>query len=138
MLDRLDGVAVDLNGSVLAFEEYRYFVFHVLDANYCFLQHESEETVGFLVASPFMFFKEYQFELSAEELIRLELQDQCDALVLGIINIHEPFQDSTMNLVAPIVINLQTMRGYQIVLPPHHEYETKAPLFATANQKGEG
>lgn len=140
MLRQFDGKTIRLGGSLLAFDKLDAFTFHLIeeDGPYGFLQSEDDENIGFVVASPFSFIKDYHFELEDKDREQLQLTSQEEALVLGIITMKEPFKDSTINLVAPIVVNVSTLSGLQLVLPPSYEYDTKTPLFArTREESGE-
>ena len=138
MLRELDGKIIDMNGSVLGFTQFRHFELRHMgeDSPFAYLQCVEDEDVGFVVASPFSFFSDYEFELPEAEKNLLKLTRPEEALVLGIITLKQPFEESTMNLIAPIVINVNERIGRQIVLPPKYDFGTKHRLFVPAEREG--
>ncbi|MCP3740175.1 flagellar assembly protein FliW [Rossellomorea sp. BNER] len=105
-------------------------IFHVL---------QSTKTPGlaFIVTNPFHFFKEYDFTLDDGTLEQLEIQQESDVLVYTILTLKNPFEKSTANLQAPIVINQENNHGKQVILN-HSDYKTRH-LFVesqTASMKG--
>jgi len=133
MLEKLHGREIDFKGSVLGFSELNKFELKFVDEDmpYVFLQSNEDENIGFLATVPFAFCSEYSFEIDDYCKKELDIKKQEDVLVLSIITIKEPFEKSTMNLLAPIVINISNYRGRQLVLPPQCLYGTKEPLFKT-------
>ncbi|OXM86362.1 flagellar assembly protein FliW [Paenibacillus rigui] len=139
MLNLLHNKTISFQGSLLGFSECDKFHFSLVDEDgfYGFIQSESEQSLGFVVVNPFIFYKDYAFEVeeSVKKVLNLESPD--DTIVLSIVTIHEHFQRSTMNLLAPLVININNNVGRQIVLPPKTAYGTKEPLFQQT-QVGKG
>lgn len=131
---------IDLQGTVLGFKHLQQFVYEQVAENspFGYLRSLEDETIGFVVASPFDFFKNYEFKLEDADKTKLSLDRAEDALVLGIITLQEPFRRSTMNLIAPVVINIGNMMGCQVVLPPNSEYKTKTRLFPPPEQEESG
>lgn len=133
MLEQLHGKEINFKGSVLGFSELNKFELNVIDADtpYAFLQSMEDQDVGFLVSVPFAFEPEYSFEIDDHYKETIGIKKPEDVLVLSIITIQEPFENSTMNLLAPLVINVSNCLGSQVVLPPRCPYSTKEPLFKT-------
>ncbi|KEQ25268.1 flagellar assembly protein FliW [Paenibacillus tyrfis] len=135
MLEQLNGKAFNLNGSILAFENYnQYELQHIEGMEFAYFQSLDDENIGFVVGVPFVHFKDYTFELSLDDIDQLALSSEEEALVLCIVTVREPFEASTMNLMAPIIINIQNLNGRQIVLPPKYDYNIKTPLFDKSNK----
>ncbi|GIP47431.1 Flagellar assembly factor FliW [compost metagenome] len=129
-LSVIHGQKISMNGSLLGFEYLNEFTIFPFEENpmFALLQSDEDDFIGFIVATPFSLFETYQFEISDIDKERINLENSEDALVLGILTIGEKFEESTMNLVAPIVVNIKNMKGIQLVLPPTYEYITKAPI----------
>lgn len=66
------------------------------------------------MVSPFEFRQDYSFELSNEDKEELEIKE--DVAVFSIVTIHSEITKSTMNLLAPVVINPVKRVGKQVVL----------------------
>ncbi|WP_018754753.1 flagellar assembly protein FliW [Paenibacillus terrigena] len=140
MLQELDGKIIQLDGTLLGFESLNQFTIRTIEGNplFALLQSEEEEGVGLVVASPFNFFKEFTFEIPEQEKEQLQLEQHEDALVLGILTLRNPFKSSTMNLMAPIVVNIANMRGMQLVLPPKYDYSARTPISEKIAAEGGG
>ncbi|QYR22111.1 flagellar assembly protein FliW [Paenibacillus sp. sptzw28] len=131
MLGFLHNKVFQFNGSVLGFEDFNEFLFTIAEENsqFGFLQSVENENVGFLVANPFYFYSEYKFEIEEKTKHQLKLQSSEEVTVLAIMTVREPFIKSTINLMAPLIINMTTGDGRQIILPPEYKHRTKEPLF---------
>lgn len=134
MLRILHEKVIRFNGSILGFEEFDEFVVTVVeeDSPYVYLQSLQDENIGFLVALPFVFYPEYTFEIDDKDKALIELKSQEEVAVLNTVTIREPYTKSTVNLLAPLVINISTGKARQVVLPPKSNYGTKEPLFKEA------
>lgn len=86
-----------------------------------------ENGVGFIVVSPFEIIKEYEIVLSQETISKLEIESVSDVMLLNIITVGETIQESTVNMKAPIVINIKNNYGMQAVLQDE-TYSIKHPL----------
>lgn len=130
MLKDFSGQVIQLQGSLLGFKQLNEFLIQSVDDEgmFAYLQSQEDEQVGFVVTSPFSFYKDYSFELDPATIEDLGTKTQEDVMVMAIITLQEPFKSSTVNLLAPIVFNIKNGIARQLVLPPHHQYTTKMPL----------
>ncbi|MFI8688000.1 flagellar assembly protein FliW [Rossellomorea sp. NPDC077527] len=120
------------------FGEEKQFVLMPLPENEWFhiLQSVTTPQLGFVVTDPFLFFKEYDFELDQASVELLENPTEKEVQVLSILTVRETLQESTANLQAPIIINLANQRGKQVILN-NNQYLTKHLIFAQpAGKKG--
>ncbi|KLU57498.1 hypothetical protein EL84_03010 [Paenibacillus sp. VT-400] len=84
------------------------------DTPFSYLQSLTEKELSFLVVSPFEFKQDYSFELSEEDKEELKIKE--DVAVYSIVTIHSDVTKSTMNLLAPVIINPAHRVGKQVVL----------------------
>lgn len=131
MLDLLQGKVLRFNGSILGFEELDEFEVSVVEEGspYAYLQSIQDENISFLVVTPFVFYPNYTFEIEDNDKILLELNSNEEVAVINIVKIKEPYTKSTVNLLAPLVLNIETEHARQLVLPPQSTYGTNDPLF---------
>lgn len=80
------------------------------------LQSVSTPTLAFTIMSPFYIHQAYDFEIPDPVVKSLALTDEKDIAVFVILTIHDPFEASTANLKAPVIINTERKVGKQIVL----------------------
>lgn len=96
------------------------------DGPFVYLQSTRDKSLAFLMADPFSFYPEYEFELPEADAEELEIDSQIR--VLGIITLKREIEESTMNLLAPVVLNTEKHLGKQVVLH-QAKYQTKHPLW---------
>lgn len=87
-----------------------------------------EEDISFVTTSPFDIYKDYEINLNDETIKELQIENPEDVLVLTIITLGKTLQESTINLKAPIIINIKNNLGRQYILQTD-KYETKHPLI---------
>jgi flagellar assembly factor FliW len=91
------------------------------------LSSTEESDVGFVVVPPWVFYPEYEFELDTGTAERLSLTAAEDAVVFTVVTLRERPEDSTVNLLGPIVVNRFSHEAAQVVLPSAG-YSVRAPL----------
>ena len=113
------------------FLEEKEFVMIPLGENepFVFLQSLKEGDLAFLLTNPFLFFKDYEFVLPDEILAMLEIKESTDFATYSILSILDKnIKNMTANLVAPLIINLNTKQACQVVLEKT-VYTTRHRLF---------
>ena len=112
------------------FPNEKKFVSIVRDSEspFSFLQSATEANLTFLLANPFAFFKDYEFELEDEVAKELGVSLEKPPQIFIIATMREKLEDMTVNLLAPVVINGQDGVGRQIVLEKS-VYTTRHKLF---------
>lgn len=93
------------------------------------LQSTANAEIGFIITDPFVFKKDYDFTLEDSIVDDLRLQNEKDVKVFVILTPQEPFNRSTANLQAPVIINSNNQHARQVILN-NTNYQTKHPLFA--------
>ena len=114
-----------------AFEDEYEFVIIPYDEEspYVFLQSLQTPDLAFLMTSPYLFFKDYEFEIDDATEKKLGLEKPEDVAVYVLLTIPGgSIKDMTANLMAPVIINKNTMQAKQVVLEKS-PYTTKHRLF---------
>ncbi|MBM7570243.1 flagellar assembly protein FliW [Aquibacillus albus] len=93
------------------------------------LQSISNVSLAFIVTNPYHFLKEYEFELDQNTMELLHIESEKDVVVLSIVSLKDPFEESTVNLQAPIIINNTKKRGKQYITNIN-EFSTKVAIFS--------
>jgi flagellar assembly factor FliW len=91
------------------------------------LSSVDDPDVGFVVVPPWVFYPDYEFELDNGTAERLSLGSSEDAVVFAVVTLRDRPEDSTLNLLGPIVVNRFTHEAAQVVLPTSG-YSVRAPL----------
>ena len=104
-----------------------------------FLHSIEDENLMFILTNPFFFLKDYSFKLSDEDLYFLEINDikniEKEIFVFSIVTIKDKTKKFSLNLKAPVIINLLKKIGKQVIL-----YEDDYPVryeLDFSNQKKE-
>lgn len=100
------------------FKEERQFILLSIsnDSIYQVLQSINTKEIAFIVASPFITIKDYNFELDEATVESLQIKDEREVAVLGIVTLKETLASSTINLRAPIVLNITNKQAKQVIL----------------------
>ncbi len=100
---------------IIGFEEHRHWVLLGDDSSDCvaWLQSLSDEAVALPLVSPRRFVPSYRVRVTKDQLSPLELAVLDHAFVLVTLSYHD--RGPTINLRAPIVINLDRRIGKQLV-----------------------
>lgn len=118
------------------FEGFRDFVVIKLSdmAPFSYLQSIEKKELSFIITDPFLFYPDYEFELTERMLEELLVERKEDVMVWSIVTVQDELNEATLNLLAPVVLNLDKRLGKQIVL---HDtgYKTKHKLIENKNQK---
>jgi flagellar assembly factor FliW len=101
-------------------EETDFALIAMEEAPFWYLQSVRNMGLSFLLGDPFVFYPFYEFELPDDEAEELSIKD--GVVVRCVITLKEQTEHSTINLLAPIVLNPTARLAKQIVLhrAPYH------------------
>lgn len=123
------------------FEELTQFiVVDIPGSPFSQLQSIQEEQISLLITDPFIFYPNYEFDLQPSIIEELELGN--NFLIRNIVTTKNKITDSTINLLAPIILNLDNNQARQVILQSteyltRHQLWRQDPTEITANQGGE-
>ncbi|MBE0451359.1 MAG: flagellar assembly protein FliW [Clostridia bacterium] len=115
------------------FEDEKEFIVVLtgdIDFPFTYLQSVKSNDLAFIVTDPFLFIENYDFELSDEDadILGVKSEEKIDDItVYTIVTIPEDVDQTTVNISAPIIINLKEKIGKQVLLKEYDEM--KYPLF---------
>lgn len=100
------------------FEEYLRYIFFQPDPEspFLFLQCVENGNIALVLTNPFIFFPEYDLELSESVTKELEIESTEDVAVWSVVTVREQLEEATLNLLAPIIVNVNTRTGKQVIL----------------------
>ncbi|SEQ25222.1 flagellar assembly protein FliW [Piscibacillus halophilus] len=124
-----DEEVLTFENGVPGFQDQKQFVLLELDGNPAFkvLQSVKQENLAFVVTNPFLIEAKYEFELDESVKKQLKIQNESDVQVWNIVTVQDPFEQSTINLKGPIVINIKENLAKQLLLS-ESDYSTKHPI----------
>lgn len=125
---------VTLKKGILGFENLREYEILNIENNDTLkeLNSTEEDCIGFIVVSPFEVIKEYEVVLSQDIIEKLEVESPNDIILFNIITLGRILEESTVNLKAPIVINIKNNYGMQVILE-EEKYSIRHPLLRGDN-----
>lgn len=134
--NRQTGLKVLFPSGLPGLEDYQEFILNPLglDSPFGFLQAARQREIGLLLVNPYAFFERYEFDLSEETAVELEIDDESQVVVLCTVNTSHGYAAATVNLLAPIVINKEKMLAKQVVLNDQ-QYSLRAPLNCGAKKE---
>jgi len=101
------------------FENVRKFVLlgrQEADSPFFWLQCVDKPDLAFVVTDPFYIKEDYYVDVDDEEIAEIEINDPENVLTLAIVTIPEDIRFMTVNLKAPVLINMKNNMGKQIIM----------------------
>jgi flagellar assembly factor FliW len=125
---------IHFSGGIPGFLNEKRFVVSCFaeDTPFFILQSVGTPSLAFVVADPFVFYKDYDFNLPEVVAEQLDIRTEKDVSVYVVLTLGDPFEKTTANLKAPLVIHYGVRKGRQIVLDDS-PYTTKHFLAAETN-----
>ena len=126
-----DNLIFDFVQPIIGYNKLSKYVLieHKENSAFKWLQSIEDPALAFPVTSPAFFNIDYQFEIPTEKAEKIDLHSVESLISLNIVTI--PSQNpkkSTINLLAPIIINAANKQGMQIILS-NSNYPVRCPLF---------
>ncbi len=127
-LEIQDNEVIEFPEGIPGFEELKKFAIISLQETlpFVWLTSLEDKEVALPLIDPWLIKKDYTFILTEEEQKNLKVKEQSGLVVWSVVTIPlDSPQSATVNLKAPIVVNLKEGIGKQIIL---EEYDIKWPL----------
>ena len=127
--------AVFFKREILGFENYRYYYLIEMGdlPNFYWLQSKEEPELAFIVVNPRLFMPDYVLNIDDIDVGLLELDEGDQSVDFAIVNIPEDINKMTMNLLGPIVINVNKRIAIQAI-SLNNEYGTKVQIFNSTTE----
>jgi flagellar assembly factor FliW len=119
---------INFEEGILGFEDIReYCIISIPEKEqFSLLQSIEDENISFVLIKPWDFFGDYEIDLKENHLKTMNIESSDQLAIYSIVSFKK--NDITANLLAPVVINVDTNKGSQIVLHSQ-EYKTKHSIF---------
>lgn len=117
-------------------QEHQFALIDEEDSPFIYMQSLNQVELTFVITDPFIFYPDYEFELPDSDSAELQIKDELS--VRCIITVRENIEESTLNLLAPLVFNPEQRLGKQVVLQKV-PYQTSHPLWVNqVEENGKG
>ena len=100
------------------FEEENEFVLLPLSEGSAYQVLQSVNTAGlaFIITSPYKILTDYSFELDEAVIKTLDIKSDKEVAVFVIVSLKDTLENSTVNMKAPIVLNIGNQKAKQIII----------------------
>ena len=125
-----EGAGIHFPNGLIGFPDLHFFNILEPSDSYPlkFLQPLDRDDVSFICIDVAAIKPDYEVTLNDEDAQALAIKTPADAMVLALVVIPEDPRQMTANLAGPLLINLKTRKGRQIVLNTEHN-PLKYPVF---------
>lgn len=110
-------MAYNVTSQILGFENIQTVEINAIDELFSTMQDTENENISFTLVTPYLL-REYSFDLPAAIKALLEVGEESQISVFNILVIQKPLEKSTINFLAPIIINHDNNKLAQAVLDP--------------------
>jgi flagellar assembly factor FliW len=121
-------MSYEVKGTILGFEDMKNVDIVEIDELFSTLRDVDNKGISFTIVNPYLL-REYSFDLSSDIKVLLEINEKSNVSVYNIVVIQNPLENSTVNFLAPIIINNDNNKIAQSVLN-----SKKHPDFGMAEQ----
>ncbi len=111
----------DICVPLLGFENIKQVDLQRIDDIFVKMQALEDEHVSFTLIDPFVL-RNYDFEIPDNIQKLLEIDEKSNILILNIVLIQTPIEDSVVNFVGPLVFNTDNKKAAQIILAESTDY----------------
>ncbi|MDO4674125.1 flagellar assembly protein FliW [Campylobacter sp.] len=101
---------------ILGFEETRSMEFSTIDELFVRLKSLDGQDFSFILINPYLIRPDYEFDIPTYYQELLALTPESDMRVFNIVAIAKTIEESTVNFLAPVVINLDNNSMVQVIL----------------------
>ena len=102
-------------GNILGFEDTLSVEISEIDELFSTIKDTENEDISFTVANPYAL-REYSFDLPSDLKVILEINEKSNVSVYNVVVIQKPLENSTINFLAPIIVNNDNNKIGQAVL----------------------
>lgn len=111
---------------IYGFEAYKHFILVSLketELPFQWLQSTDDPSLSFILTTPFAFHGAYDFEIPDHVTEKLSIESAEELAVYSLVVLNDELADSTINLKAPLIINMSKKRGCQLILIEDYPYK---------------
>ena len=133
-----DSEVIEFPWGIPGFSKLHRFIALQLDEQprFVWLQSLDDLAVALPTADPWSIFPDYEPKLPAYATTALDLKSAEDFSILCVLVVTKDAEEMTMNLLAPVIVNLKTRRGRQVTLEGT-DYSVRTPVPRTKPAESE-
>ncbi len=132
---------ITFQDGILGFSEYKKFIILTEDdiniSTIWWLQSVENGELAFPLLNTFSVLKDYTPEVDDSLIVQLGEFEEDSLVVANILVVPEDAKKMTVNLKAPVIINIKTKKGMQVIVN-NNEYEVKFPIYSVLQKQKAG
>lgn len=110
-------MSYEVKGHILGFEDTIHIDINDVDETFSTMMDSNNKNISFTIINPYTL-REYSFDLPSDVKVLLDIHTESNIHVYNIVMIQKPLEQSTVNFLAPIIVNMDNKTLAQIVLNP--------------------
>ena len=111
----------DITVPLLGFDTVKHITLEKIDDVFMKMQASEDEHISFTLINPFIL-REYDFEIPSVTQELLEIDNESNLLILNIVLIQTPIEESVVNFIGPLVFNTDNKKVAQVILAESTKY----------------
>ncbi|WP_294963754.1 flagellar assembly protein FliW [Sulfurimonas sp.] len=113
----------EIVGNILGFEKTTEVEIYKIDDLFSTMRDTKNSDISFTVSNPYIL-REYSFDIPSDLQSSMEINENSNLSAYNIVVLQKPIENSTVNFLAPIIINNDNNKIAQTVLEParHPEF----------------
>ena len=122
---------------ILGFENIKNYVFLMNErvAPFMFMQSLDDSNLSFVCIEIFKICPEYNITLPTTAVDSLGIEDPNDLLIIGLVTVRKDVEDTTANLMSPIIVNIKNSKAQQVILE-NSEYPVRFKVWDAIEESG--
>ena len=124
----------DICVPLLGFDEVKQVSLEKIDDIFMKMKSLTDEHISFTLIDPFVL-REYDFEIPDKTQELLEVDEKSNLLILNIVLIQNPIEDSVINFIGPIIFNTDNNKAAQIILQDAIKYSVAEKISTFLDKK---
>lgn len=121
-------MSYNVRGELLGFPDTLSLDIVEIDALFSTMKDTQNDNITFTIVNPYVL-REYSFDIPSDIKVLLEIDENSSISVYNILIIQKPLEKSTINFLAPIIMNNDNKKLAQVILDPR-----KNPDFGMAER----
>ena len=104
-----------VKSNILGFESIQEIEIHEIDELFSTMYDANNKDISFTIVNPYLL-REYSFDLPTDVKVLLDINTESNLSVHNVVVIQDPLENSTVNFLAPIIVNHDNKTIAQAVL----------------------
>lgn len=108
-------MSYEVVGNILGFEDTLKVKVYEINELFSTMQDADDENISFTLVNPYAL-REYSFDVPTDIKVLLDITEKSSISVYNVVVIQKPLENSTINFLAPIIVNNDNKKVAQAVL----------------------